>query len=485
MISPGFSPGTLHIDGTLTLAAGAAYRVDISPSRGSDLLAVTGAVGINLDSTLELHAERGTYANSKTYTVLTGSGGVHGLFGTVTTNFAFLDALVSYTDTEVILNLVRRDIPFWREARTWNQVATANGVESLGAGNEIYDAVASQLKSEAYIAFDALSGEIYASTASVIQQQSVFTRDAVGARLRQASFEGAGAPLAYAGDGPQTARLGADGATVMWMQGFGAQGSLGSDGNAAAVADSIGGFVGGFDAAFAADWRLGAYGGYSRSWLDVSGRASSGSMDNYELGLYGATQQGPWALRLGGGYAWHDMSFSRSVAFPGYQASNSSDANAGSAQLFGELGYDLPLGPVDLEPFLGLAYLHVEGWNTVERGSNSALNVNAGAMDTFYSTLGLRGGQEIDVHGVPITASFTLGWQHAFGDTVPAAVMSFATGSAPFSIEGAPIATDTFIFGGGLAYELNPNTRLSLRYDGQIATSAQQNAVSGALQIRF
>jgi autotransporter-associated beta strand protein len=484
-LSPGFSPGTLHIDGTLTLAAGAAYRVDISPSRGSDLLAVTGAVGIDLDSTLELHAERGTYANAKTYTLLTGSGGVHGLFGTVTTNFAFLDPLLSYTDTEVILNLVRRDIPFWREARTWNQVATANGVESLEAGNEIYDAIASQLKSEAFIAFDALSGEIYASTASVIQQQSVFTRDAVGARLRQASFEGAGAPLAYAGDGPQTARLGADGATVMWMQGFGAQGSLGSDGNAAAVSDSIGGFVGGFDAAFAADWRLGAYGGYSRSWLDVSGRASSGSMDNYELGLYGATQQGPWALRLGGGYAWHDMSFSRSVAFPGYQASNSSDANAGSAQLSGELGYDLPLGPVDLEPFLGLAYLHVEGWNTVERGSNAALNVNAGAMDTFYSTLGLRGGQEIDVHGVPITASFTLGWQHAFGDTVPAAVMSFATGSAPFSIEGAPIATDTLIFGGGLAYELNPNTRLSLRYDGQIATSAQQNAVSGALKIRF
>lgn len=485
VISPGFSPGTLNINGTLTLAAGTTYRVDISPGRGSDLLAVTGAVGINLDSTLELHAERGTYANYKTYTVLTGSDGVHGLFGTVTSNFAFLDPLLSYTDTEVILNLVRRDIPFWREARTWNQVATANGIESLGAGNEIYDAVASQLKSEAYIAFDALSGEIYASTASVIQQQSVFTRDAVGARLRQASFEGAGAPLAYAGDGPQTARLGADGATVMWMQGFGAQGSLGSDGNAAAVADSIGGFVGGFDAAFAADWRLGTYGGYSRSWLDVSGRASSGSMDNYELGLYGATQQGPWALRLGGGYAWHDMSFSRSVAFPGYQASNSSDANAGSAQLFGELGYDLPLGPVDLEPFLGLAYLHVEGWNTVERGSNSALTVDAGAMDTFHSTLGLRGGQEIDVNGVPIVASFTLGWQHAFGDTVPAAVMSFATGSAPFSIEGAPIATDTFIFGGGLAYELNPNTRLSLRYDGQIATSAQQNAVSGALQIRF
>ncbi|WP_371345259.1 autotransporter-associated beta strand repeat-containing protein [Ancylobacter sp. IITR112] len=484
-ISPGFSPGTLNVTGKMALAAGSTYRADVTAGSGHDLIAVTGAVGINATSTLDVHAQRGTYADYKSFTILTASDGVHGVFGTVTTNFAFLDALVDYTDNEVILNLVRRDIPFWREAHSWNQLATANAVESLGAGNEIYDAVASQLKSEAFIAFDALSGEIYATTGAVIQQQSVFTRDAVGARLRQAAFEGGGAPLAYASDGPQTAGLGSDSAATMWIQGFGARGDIGSNGNAASASDTIGGFVGGVDAALAETARLGVYGSYSSSWFNVSGRDSSGSMDNYELGLYGALQQGPLALRLGAGYAWHDMSLARTVAFPGYSASNNGDVTTGSAQLFGEIGYDLPVGSADLEPFLGLAYLHLDGWNLVERGSNSALRVDTDTMDTFYTTLGLRGGQAIDVNGVPITASFTLGWQHAFGDTVPAAVMSFVTGSAPFYIEGAPIAPDTFVFGGGLAYELNPNTRLGLRYDGQIASSAQQNAISGGLQIRF
>ncbi|WP_018963985.1 autotransporter-associated beta strand repeat-containing protein [Ancylobacter sp. FA202] len=484
-VSPGYSPGTLEINGKMTLSSGSTYRADITAGNGNDLIAVNGEVGIDAGTTLDVHAERGSYANYTSYTVLTATEGVHGVFGTVTTNFAFLDILPDYEDDAVILNIVRKDIPFWREAHTFNQFSTANGIESLGAGNEVYDAVASQLKSEAFLAFDALSGEIYATTASVIQQQSVFTREAVIDRLRQASVGTNGAPLAYAANGPQTAGFGADVAAVMWMQGFGAQGDIASNGNAAAVSDTIGGFVGGFDAAFTEDWRLGAYGGYSRSWFDVSDRVSSGSMDNYELGLYSATQLGALALRLGAGYAWHDMSMSRTVAFAGYDGTNSSDVTASSAQVFGELGYGLSVGPVDLEPFIGLAYLHLDGWNTAEIGSTSALAVNAGAMDTLYSTLGLRGGRDIEVNGVAFTTSFTLGWQHAFGDTVPAAVMSFASGSAPFTIDGAPIATDTFVFGGGLSYEVDPNTRLGVKYDGQLASSAQQSVVSGQLQVRF
>ncbi len=60
-------------------------------------------------------------------------------------------------------------------------------------------------------ALNALSGESYASVDSVIQQQSIYVREAVGARLRASvSAPGAGA-LGYAAQagGPQTASLGA------------------------------------------------------------------------------------------------------------------------------------------------------------------------------------------------------------------------------------------------------------------------------------
>jgi outer membrane autotransporter protein len=208
-------------------------------------------------------------------------------------------------------------------------------------------------------------------------------------------------------------------------------------------------------------------------------------MDNYELGLYGAAQYGAIALRLGAGYAWHDASISRTVSFAGYFGTNSADTTSGSTQIFGELGYDMSVGDIDLEPFVGLAYLHLDGGLAVESGSSSALVADGASMDTLYSTLGLRGGKAITVNGLALTTSFTLGWQHAFGDTMPQAVMSFATGSAPFAIEGTPIATDTFIVGAGLSYDMKPGTRLSVRYDGQLASGAQQNAVIGQLQIRF
>ncbi|MGA0564350.1 autotransporter-associated beta strand repeat-containing protein [Ancylobacter sp. VNQ12] len=485
IVAPGYSPGTLQVSGNAYFGAGSVYRVDLSPGRGSDLILADGSVSISYGSAIEVKAERGSYASYSSFTVITGMDGVHGVFDSVTTNFAFLDALPSYDGNNVVLNLVRNDTPFWREAHTPNQISTAIGTETLGAGNEVYDAVASQLTSEAFAAFDALSGEIYATTAAVIQQQSVLTRDAVSSRLRQVFGEAGGTPLAYAADGPQVAGFGSDIAAVMWMQGFGAWGDIGSNGNAAAVSDSIGGVIGGFDAAFGEDWRFGAYGGYSRSWLDVADRGSSGSMDNYDLGLYGAAQYGAIALRLGAGYAWHDVSISRTVAFAGYAGSNSSDSMAGSTQLFGELGYDMPVGDIDLEPFVGLAYLHFDGGLAVETGSSSALAADGGTMDTLYSTLGLRGGKAITVNGLALTTSFTLGWQHAFGDTMPEAVMTFATGSAPFAIEGTPIATDTFIVGAGLSYDLNAIARLSVRYDGQLASGAQQNAVTGQLQIRF
>ena len=443
------------------------------------------SVSLDPGSAIEVQAERGSYANYKTFAVLTAGDGLHGVFSSVTTNFAFLDALPSYNEDEVTLTLVRNGIAFWREAYTPNQISTANGTESLGGGNAVYDAVASQLKSEAFAAFDALSGEIYASTASVIQQQSVFTRDAVVSRMRQTVSDTGGAPLAYAADGPPTASFGPDIAAVMWMQGFGGWGDFSSNGNAAAVSTSVAGVIGGFDAAFNENWHVGAYGGYSNSSLDVTDRASSGSMDNYDLGLYAAAQYGSLALRLGAGYAWHDVSTSRTVAFPGYAGANGSDYMAGSTQLFGELGYDLRFADVELEPFAGLAYLHVDGGLADETGSSSALVGDGGTMDTVYSTLGLRGGRAITVADVPLNVSFTLGWQHAFGDTVSNALMTFATGSAPFAIEGVPIAIDTLIVGGGLSYDLNANARLSIRYDGQLASGAQQNAVTGQLQVRF
>ncbi|TCR68186.1 autotransporter outer membrane beta-barrel domain-containing protein [Bosea sp. BK604] len=76
----------------------------------------------------------------------------------------------------------------------------------------------------------------------------------------------------------------------------------------------------------------------------------------------------PGQLSASGGlavasYTWHEIETSRIVAFPGFGNSLRADYNAGTAQVFGELGYRIDLGRVALEPFAGLACVNLHSEN--------------------------------------------------------------------------------------------------------------------------
>ncbi|EXL03733.1 hypothetical protein BG36_11480 [Aquamicrobium defluvii] len=58
----------------------------------------------------------------------------------------------------------------------------------------------------------------------------------------------------------------------------------------------------GTDAPVFDTWRFGAVAGYSRTSFDAKDRYSSGSSDNYHLGLYGASAWGDLAFRTGAAY---------------------------------------------------------------------------------------------------------------------------------------------------------------------------------------
>ncbi|MFG1393000.1 autotransporter-associated beta strand repeat-containing protein [Xanthobacter agilis] len=482
-VSPGYSPGTLKVNGNATFENGSTYRADVVPTSAHDLIVASGEIAIKKGSTLAVVAGRGKYPGSSSFTILRAGGGITGAFSTVTSNFAFLDPLLSYGTNAVKMTLVRKDVPFVSEARTANERSVARATDALGPGNEVYDAVVSQRENEAHLAFRALSGEAYASVETVMQQQSAYVRDAVTGRLLQA-FSGS-LPAGLAASGPATAGLGAGWAPVLWAQAFGGWGNTFSDGNGASVSSSIGGALGGFDVALGDNWRAGAFGGFSQSSFDMEAVHSSGSMDNYDVGLYAGAQYGGLGLRLGAGYAWHDVSMSRSVAFSGYHGSNSSDYMTGVAQVFGEAGYAVYGNGMALEPFAGLAYLHVDGGSGTEGGSTSALTFSVGDMDTLYSTLGVRVAARLPVAEQTLTPQVGIGWRHAFGDTTPEAVMAYASGSTPFSVAGVPVATDAAVIEAGLSYTVLPGANLSLQYNGQIASSASENAFTGRFEVKF
>lgn len=490
-IAPGSSIGTLKVDGDLFVEDGARYELEVDPSgTASDLISVSGSATLNGGSVAHIGA-LGAYRPGSTYRILTAGTGLVGEFTAVTSDFAFLtpEFVYDYTAFTVDLMLARNGVDFADKAATRNQLSTAGGIESLGSGNDVYDAVAALPGDDALIraVFDQLSGEVHASLKGVALDDSRFVREAALQRLYVA-FDGVGAMAApvmsYADGEPVLAPAATDGWAV-WGHGFGSWGHWNGDGNSATLKRDAGGFFVGADGLVGDNWRLGLLGGYSRSTFQVDDRHSSGASNNFHLGVYGGRQWGDLAFRSGLAYTWHDVSTDRSVAVPCLSEHLEADYNAGTTQVFGELGYDIRRGQAAFEPFANLAYVNLSTDGFSETGGAAALISHGDTTDATFTTLGLRIATDFEVNdGVKTTARGTVGWRHAFGDTTPLSSFAFADGNA-FTIAGVPIARDAAVLEVALDFRLAPAALIGVSYDGQFGDGVADNAVRARLDVSF
>lgn len=490
-LAPGNSIGTLTVNGDLTFQAGSRFLVEANPGgTDSDLIKVGGEALLNGGSVTHIGAN-GNYDLRSTYTILS-AGTLSGTFETVTSDFAFLtpQLIYDYGAGKVDLELRRNKRDFASAALTPNQKATAAGIESIGldGGNRVYDAVA-QLPDDTGLiraSFDALSGEIHASARSALVEDSHFVRDAASDRIR-AAFEGVGAApvpvLSYAGGEASLAPATGE-ALAVWGRAFGAWGALDSDGNAARLDHSTGGFITGGDVALGETGRIGLLAGYSHASLHVDDRASSGSSENYHLGVYGGTQYGALGIRTGLAYTWHDLDMERSVAIPGFSDSLNSSYDAGTFQAFGELGYRMDTASVSFEPFANLAYVNLHTDAFSESGGAAALSGASGTTQTTFTTLGVRASADLPVSSMQATVRGMVGWRHAFGDTTPLSAHRLA-GSGAFEIAGTPIAKDAAVIEAGMDFAVTKAATLSLSYEGQFGEGARQNGFDATLQLKF
>jgi outer membrane autotransporter protein len=374
---------------------------------------------------------------------------------------------------------VRSDVPFAEVASTGNQIAVAGMLDDLPASSPFLPLVAMLTGPQARAAFDGMSGEIYASTQSVLQQQSIYLRSTVNDRLRAA-----------AGDIPTATELTAaplaPGYTAtVWMNGYGGWGSTDATANSASIDRSVAGFFAGLDVPLNEVWSLGFAGGYGSTNVDTDALASSGDIDSYDLAIYVGGKWGALGVRGGVAHSWNAVSVSRTVAFPGLVEGESADYDAGTTQVFGEVGYEVSYAGAKFEPFAGLAYVNVSTDAFTEQGGLAALTAQSGDQDNTYSTLGVRMSTDLPVANGRLAVRGLLGWQHAFGDVTPDAALDLAGDGGGFLVTGAPIDEDALLVGAGLDYLLNADLRLSLAYEGQIGAHANDNAVKASLSYRF
>jgi len=497
-LRPGNSIGTLNA-ATATFSAGMTYEVEVNSAGASDLLSVTGATVIDGGDVVVLPFP--DYATNTTYTIITSTGGVTGTFSGVEFGAAslFLSAMLSYDANNVYLEIDQQ--AFAAFAAGPNQKAVAAGAQSLGPGNPVYDALlALSTASEAQQAFDALSGEVHASVAGVLVDNSRYVRDAVFSRLLQASYAGRGdtTTLALAANAPAAAAgrmaLGATDKSLttlpparsiaFWAQGYGAWGNIDGNANTAAVDRTLGGFVTGMDAGLGGGWRAGIATGYARTAVSVDARFSSADIDSYDLVGYVGGHLGAFAVRGGGAWTWSNIDTSRTIAFPGFLQHTDASYYGDTGQIFGELALPLFHDKTAWEPFARLAYIDVDTGDFTESGSAGL--VSSGADESLgYTVLGVRAATTVSVAGTLLTPHASLAWQHALGDVDPAASLAFASGGAAFTVLGAPVARDSALLDAGLMLTLSDDASLGLAYSGQLADDVTDNAVTGRLDWRF
>ncbi|MBO4224842.1 autotransporter domain-containing protein, partial [Bradyrhizobium neotropicale] len=515
-VAPGNSIGTLNVAGNVNFAAGSIYQVEANAAGQSDRIVATGTGTLGGGSVLAL-AQNGTYAPQTTYTILTANGGVTGSFADVTSSLVFLTPTLGYDANNVFLTFNRSSTTFPDVAATPNQRAVSSALQESSLTSPLVIAVLNQSAAGARQAFDALSGEVHASARTAMLDDSRYLREAVLGRLRQASFAGDAGPmaaltfggpqlaamesmsvssaLAYAGAQKSAFPMKAPPAvparlpeTAFWAQGVGAWGRLDGNGNAAGMTRDLAGFFSGVDHRFAPNWIVGIAGGYTSSTVRVSDRASSADVETAHLAGYVGATYGALSLRGGAAASFSTLDTSRSVVFPNFFDTARARYDATTAQVFGEAGYGLTFGQVALEPFAGLAWVHLDTNSFNETGGSgiAALLGSGTKEDVGYSTLGARIATSfLLTNGMSLTPRASLAWQYALGDVTPTAALAFQSTGANFMVAGVPLARNAALVEGGLDLRVTPQASVGISYVGQLADGVQDHSVKGSFAWRF
>ncbi|HGM5476205.1 TPA: autotransporter domain-containing protein [Serratia marcescens] len=540
-ISPGDGNiGTLTLKRYLNFIGESFYDVDIAGDGRSDQLLVAGKTTISDRAKVQVTAldPQTSYKTGQSYRILTSDGGIDGQFASAVSKSAFLDVALKHSANAVDLTIAQKDTGgenpggenpggenpggenpggenpggenpggenpggenpggenpggenpgsgkpgiFQTVAESGNQWNTAGALSTLaqrGPSLALYNSLLLLSAPEAREAFNQLSGEVYPSMQSNLIAGSTHLFNVLNQRMLRL-FDNDSLPvppLAMSLVQPAQAQN-----SGVWGQTFSSWGRNSGNGNVGKLDGNTTGFLLGADRKLADhNVRIGGYFGYSRGDYDVDSRRSKADTDNYHLGLYAAGQQDAFSLRGALGYTWHKIEGKRNVDFSGFSDRLKSDYDANSLLAFTEAGYRFGQPEMNVEPFINLSYIRLHTDSFQESGGAAALSVRNETMDTFYSTLGVRGVTELPKN---VSLYGSLGWQHAYGDKNTSSRMAFA-GSDAFVTQGQAVDDNVMVGDIGVSVKLSRAATLDVGYQGQFGADTRVNSVNANLRWSF
>jgi outer membrane autotransporter protein len=383
IIRPGAPGATITSAGAIALGAGSTFVVDLAGSGSSSRLAAAGSATLG-GSHLVLAYAPGSYRPGDAWTILTAAS-VSGQFGSVdVAPMRLLSPSLVYGANSVVVRLMLDQAAFTALAATANQAAAAGAAAQLPATSPLLRGLVTLPDEAIRRQFSSLSGDIHASTTTVLAEATSFTRGA----LRDQLISGTGSLWASASAQRQTFQS-SDEAAGLTGDGqdyaIGAQAPLSSSAVAGVAA-----------------W----YGEHQAS-------GGTGRLDYSQVGAgaYGRLEVGPAALRAMAGRTWYDLATTRQISFVGDVPFNerlTGQSSATSTEASAEVAFPVRRGQLTVAPFAGLRYQRLELDGLTETGGEAALNAGRHDSSHTLSRLGVDGMVDVPIASIRISAA----WEH-------------------------------------------------------------------------
>ena len=515
IVSPGHSPGTLHIGGNFTQSPAGTLRIEVGglAAGQSDRLTIGGHA--SLDGTVQfIRLDNFTLRRGDRLEFLTAAQGVSGKFATVLNSFAtgtILEPRVTYGPTSVALEMVQGSFAEFagRTGLAPNQRAVAQTLDSAA-----YDPRAEQLI--AYLDarvleklpgdFDLLAPEELASIFTI--GTSLAQVHAVNLQRRMADLRGGANGLSaarlsisdgmpdFSGSfgmagprGHESNELNAilapapDNRWGVFVSGVGEWVNVGDTRDARGYDFTTGGITLGIDYKVSANFAVGLSAGYTGTSADLANDGRVG-VTGGKLGLYATAFAGGFYadVAVTGGYNSYDT---HRTALQGTARGSTSGADLNV--LFGA-GYDWKRGGLTIGPTATFNYTYVGLDGFTESGSLAPLAIQDRHGESLRSAFGIRVSYDWKVRdGLIIRPEIRAAWQHEFGDASYDVSARFANGAGNvFTVNGPRIGRDSALLGAGITVQWNARCSTYLSYDGQIGrANYDSHSISGGMRIAF
>lgn len=457
-LSPGASPGTMAVQGNVSLAGGSIALFEATPAV-TDKLVVSGTLSIDSGTTLEIVGDR-PLTPGVALDLIVADGGISGSFTTTNKAAGVLGFLLQTRNRLQLLG--QFGIPAGTPAQTGAAIAYVNDVLVAGQGSPALLAAIPGLLSGGntnVAAFAQLPPEAYASAAQLGVEQGLSIalasrNGATATRARDAGLYGFGQGL---GDWRRLNGNGTIGVSRADSHSYGAMGGIGF-GSEAASASAFIGYVDSKQTIRAVGARTSADGVF----VGVSGRIA---FDGLDVGVLAA-------------YVWSEADTRRPV--PGGTA-RSGDYGLRSLVLDASIAYDFALGrDWAFRPEGGLTHVSTRRGHALESGSAAfALDIDRDRVKATFidGAIGMRGGV---ASGAIFHPWLKAGVRRQLAGRSTDATASFAGVTTDFTVLGASRKATMATAGAGVAVDIMPNMSLFGSYNGEFGGGRSNNVNVGA-----